>query len=120
MSMTAEQELSNLVDTILSDRLQAEYARSWPSPKLLSRYRQECARFTDWMDEFGVSSVTGHIVAGYVLERASDGAPLSDLALTADAIAFWCGLNRAYLDPQPIKAALALVAAQIGPHRVLN
>jgi hypothetical protein len=121
MPLTSEQEITATVNRILADWIAVEHQRAWPTPAELEFYREAYRDFAQWAESYGLRlPVSGHAVAGYLLELASDGVPAADLARMADAIAFYYSLNRTYLDGEPISAALALVAAQMSPDRTLN
>ena len=113
-----KQELSHNVDAILREWLEAERAQV---RNQAAAHRETFARFCDWMKFYGMRwPVSGHIVAGYLLEIMADGAPLDEIKRAATAVAFHCAHQREYLDLVPVKAALALAAAQLDPNRVLN
>jgi len=119
--MTAEQEVEATVNRILADWITVEHAKTWPEPAELEFCREAYRDFAEWAESYGLRvPASANIVAGYLLELAADGVPVADLAHVADAIAFHYSLNRAYLAPEPISAALALVASQMAPDRVLN
>jgi hypothetical protein len=106
------------VNAVLAPWIEAEHARAWPKHRV---YAVEFCRFARWAHSCGLRLPTnGLIIAAYLLEMAADGATLHNLERSADAIAFRYAIDRTYLDPEPIKAALALVAAQTAPNRVLN
>jgi hypothetical protein len=62
----------------------------------------------------------GEMVATYLLEMMTDGASLPDIKRAAKSIAACYAQRRCFLDSIPIKAALALAAAQLSPNRTIN
>lgn len=121
MPLTSEQEITATVNRILADWIEVEHRKAWPEPAELEFYREAYRHFAEWAESYGLRlPATGHAVAAYLLELAADGVPVTDLARLADAIAFHYSLDRAYLDPEPINAAIALLAAQTSPSRTLN
>jgi hypothetical protein len=112
---TPEQEIESSVKAVLAPWIEAEHARTWPKHQLRF-YAEEFGRFAGWAHSCGLTlPANGHIIAAYLLEMVADGATLRQLERSADAIAFHYATHRTYLDPQPISAALALVAAQTAP-----
>src|SRR5262245_44005580 len=64
--------------------------------------------------------VPGELVAEYLLELVADGESVARIKRVADSIAALYAQRRTFLDMIPIKAALALAAAQLDPNRIIN
>jgi hypothetical protein len=78
-------------------------------------------RFVDRCAFFGLTMpVDGKEVADHLLELLAGGASLSEIDATAKAIIAGYERHRFFLDRRPIRRALAVVAAQLAPNRVLN
>jgi hypothetical protein len=117
--MRAEEEIEQTVDRVLGDWIAAEQTRT--RAQIRPSYSEEWEIFAAWARHYDVSMFAGgRIVAAFLLERAAGGAQLDDLADAATAVDFYYNWHRAYLDPEPIGAALALIAAQTSPDRTLN
>src|SRR5262245_27004614 len=119
MAMTAAQEIAEAVDEIAGNWIAAEIKQNHALMKI---YENEIERFGGWARSYGLKlPVNGRVAAGYLLELAAEGASLPDVTRAAHAIAFlYDSILRRYLDPQPIRAVLALTAAQMRSNRVLN
>jgi hypothetical protein len=116
--MTPEKAIESSVLSVLKPWIAAESARTC---RHLKAFGEEYAHFLSWANYYGLNpSAGGHIVAGYLLELAADGVSLAELNYAAEAISFFYHLQQQYLDQEPITAAIALVAAQTAPNRVLN
>jgi hypothetical protein len=105
----------NQHDNILSAWIKAE--ATVPSKRQHEDFRQ----FLDWLGFYGLRMpVGGEEVAAYLLEMMADGASLAVIKRAAASIAACYAQRRCFLDMVPVKAALALAAAQLNPNRVLN
>ena len=121
MPQASEREIAATVDAILSDWIVAEHRNRWPSKAQQRAFLESYRPFAAWIRLHGLTlPVSGHVVAAYLLKMAANGAALSDLELAANAIAFHYSLARAYLDPEPINAAFALLASQTSADRTLH
>jgi hypothetical protein len=119
--MCCKAELVATFNRILGDWLAIEQENRKPNPNELRTYRKVNADFTKWTKAYGLRlSSGGIIVAGYLLELGAEGATLAELRTVADGIAYHYSLQRQYLDPAPIDAALALIEAQSSPNRPLH
>jgi hypothetical protein len=84
-------------------------------------HRAHFVRFLDWTQFFGLRMPVSDIaVAGYLLEMLAAGVPAEEITAAATAVRYCYEQNRAFLDPTPINAALALVRAQSSPYRVIQ
>jgi hypothetical protein len=116
--MTTEQEITATVDRVLAPWIEAERSLT---KRGLGPYSGQFRHFLEWADYYRLSPwAGGHVVAGYLLELAADGAPLAVLMRALDGIDFFYRLCRQYLNPEPLDAVLALVASQMSPDRTLN
>jgi hypothetical protein len=85
-------------------------------------YRKVFRHFIDWCNFHRVPTPADALdVAQYLLDLVNTGVPFDEIELAARAIRFSYDQRPevAYLDPRPIKAALAVAEAQSG-HRVLH
>jgi hypothetical protein len=86
-----------------------------------AKQRDDFRAFMDWCNFYDLPMpVHGEEVAAYLLEMMADGASLAVIKRTAASIAACYAQRRCFLDSVPVKAALALAAAQLSPNRVLN
>jgi hypothetical protein len=116
--MTREMEIAQSVNAVLAPWIEAEREQV---KRHLEPFSEEFCAFAEWAEDYGVSPwAGGHVVAGYLLELAADGAPLAVLMRALDGIDFFYRLCRQYLNPEPLDAVLALVASQMSPDRTLN
>jgi hypothetical protein len=116
--MTPEQQIASSVNAVLAPFLAIERERSRRQHSL---HGARFSEFAGWCKLYGVDPLAGaDILAGFLLEAAANGAPVPELTEWATAVDWFYRLRGAYLDPEPINAALALVAEQMSPHRTLN
>jgi hypothetical protein len=103
------------INSILAGWIEAE--RTMPS----ARQHDDFRAFTSWCDFYDLPMpASGEQVATYLLELLADGALLPDIKRTAKSITACYAQRRCFLDSIPIKAALALAAAQLSPNRTIN
>jgi hypothetical protein len=114
-----EEQITSSVDEIAGSWIAAELQQDQARRE---RYGAQIERFKEWASACGLElPVSGHIVAGYLLEMAASGETLPALAEAAKAIVFAYEVElMAYLNRQPIHAVLSLIAAQTSANRVLN
>jgi hypothetical protein len=89
-------------------------------PKLTAKQRDDFAAFTDWIRENDIETPAGgEVVAEYLVELVLYGYTLDEIQHVARSIELHYQLRGAFLDPWPIKGALAMAQAQFGD-RTLN
>jgi hypothetical protein len=102
-------------DSILAAWIRAE--TTMPTQRQHEDFRQ----LLDWARWYDIAMpLSGEEVATYLLELMADGAALPDIKRAAKSIEACYAQRRCFLDIAPIKAALAIVAAQTSPDRTLN
>jgi hypothetical protein len=108
-------ETSTQLNPILVPWIAAE--KIVPTPQ----QRNECDEFIRWCRFYDVP-LPAHAgwVAEFILDRLTEGATLAELKRSARSISAVYTARRVFLDPAPIKAALAVAEAQTSPNRVLN
>jgi hypothetical protein len=83
--------------------------------------RSDFRHFDDWCRFNGLRMpASAYAVADYLLDMLENGAPLADIERVATSIDAIYEHRGCPLDRRPIKAALAMAAAQLSPNRVLN
>jgi hypothetical protein len=86
-----------------------------------ARQRDDFRAFADWCDFYDVAMpASGEKVGEYLLELLADGSSLALITRAAESIACVYQSRRHFLDPAPVKAALAVAAAQLSPNRILH
>jgi hypothetical protein len=89
-------------------------------PKPTQRQREQFAAFLDWIQDNELAMpAEGEIVAEYLMELVVDGHTLDEIQQAARSIEMFYQLRGAFLDPWPIRGALAMAQAQLGD-RTLN
>src|SRR5262245_17004744 len=98
--------------------------RGWieaTTPMPTRSQQNDWGRFLDWCRFYGLlMPVDGIEVANYLLGLMADGERLRDIRRAARAIIAYYQKHQCFLDHRPIKAALAMAAAQLAPNRTLN
>jgi hypothetical protein len=86
-----------------------------------AKQRDDYRGLLDWAAFNGLPMpVPGEEVAEYLLELMADGASVKQIERVAESIAVLYAQRRCFLDMIPIKAAIALAAAQLDPNRTIN
>jgi hypothetical protein len=85
------------------------------------KQREDFRDFVDWCSFYGFAMpVNANVAAAYLLEKMDNREPLPSIKRAARSIAIGYEQRKCFLDPVPIRAALALAAAQLSPNRVIN
>jgi hypothetical protein len=84
-------------------------------------HRKAFQGFMDWCAFYQVPTpCSGIVAARYLLDLLSYGRPLEELKAAAASIKYFYRQRRAYLDEEPIAAAIELAEAQLSTERILN
>jgi hypothetical protein len=89
------------------------------NPAPTKQQRADFRNFVRWCDFYGVSMpAEGSDIANFLLELVVDGASISNISRIAESIVACYEERGCPLHQPPIRAALAMAQAQLGPRTV--
>jgi hypothetical protein len=115
----SEREIAS--DTLHLLRPWIESLEARMSESEIKAHRKAFQGFMDWCAFYQVPTpCSGIVAARYLLDLLAYGRQLDELKAAAAAIKYFYRQRRAYLDEEPIAAAIELAEAQLNPGRILN